>query len=216
MPNFAAELKASRKPYGQIARRVTIPPNGVMQVIGEDFGDEPITLRFQNFHAAPAPPVPVLEINAEVAGGYDAGSLIQTAIGPGEATRFRVTGQTRVTVRNISGVAVDLGFWTDNTIDQLKIPMTSGAIALGAGIWTTLPPAGGFAPAYKRWFTINIASGFDLRFLDFTGAVTVTHVGLPAPAIQTLPILLPARHSVEINVAVGVNVICNWTENREG
>ncbi len=187
-----------------------------MQFVAADFGDESITIHLQNFHDAPGFPAPVVEIRTEVSGGQSAGSLMRSAIGPGEAVRFRVTGATTVFLTNITAVAVDIGVWTDETPAQLKVPGTSGTIALGAGAFSPLPPGQGWSPAYKRWFSIVIATAFDLQFTSDTGAVIVQYAAIAAPIIATEPVFLPTGHAVEIRVAAPTNLIVNWTELRSG
>ena len=204
--------------HGRQARRINVPGGATMQFVAADFGDESITIHFQNFHNVPGFPAPVVEIRTEVSGGQSAGSLMRSSIGPGEAVRFRVTGATTVFLTNITAVAVDIGVWTDETPGQLKVPGTSGTIALGAGVFTPLPPGQGWSPAYKRWFSLVIQPRFDLRFVDDTGAVVVQYAGfqLLTPLIESPPFFLPTGHSVEIQVVAPTRLIVNWTELRSG
>jgi len=190
-----------------------------MQFVAADFGDESITIHLQNFHDVPGFPAPVVEVRTEVSGGQSAGSLLRSAIGPGEAVRFRVTGATTVFLTNITAVAVDIGVWTDETPGQLKVPGTSGTIALPAGPgFTPLPPGQGWSPAYKRWFSLVISTRFDLRFLGNTGITIVQYAGfqLLTPLVESPPFFLPIGHSVEIQVVAPTNLIVNWTELRSG
>ena len=206
--------------YHQIARRLNLGAGQEVQVIGQDFGNKSITLHFQNFHDTPGFPFPVLEISVEISGGFDAGSLLNSAIGPGEAVRFRVTGQTRVTIREIGGVAVQFGFWTDNTDTQLRIPMTSGTLALRANTWTAIPPQQGFSPGYRRFFVLTLDSAlatYDLRYADRFGAISQQILNIPPPTAlggQSAIFALPIRHLAEIRTPAITTITASWFEQR--
>jgi hypothetical protein len=210
------------------ARRVPLlgPIGGTLQpqtILEGNWPEEKtVTINIQNF-SLPTAPV-LVNINTEVQAGYvGEGALVQTAIGPLEAIRFRVSGSMRVraTAQNAN---TDIAFWTD-TVETLakQPPIASQQSGIAGGVYTPVGPNSGWAPAFKRYFQLYCLNSvnYDLKFEDFTGANIVEYLGLGVAGSNNdfinFPKILPPGFRVLVRSAAGpFTILSTWTEFNYG
>ena len=202
----------------QFGRRLTLVQNRTEQVCGEDFGySDSTTLHCQNFSDA-AVGFAVVNLRCEILGGFNAGSVINTQISPGEATKYRVSGRVKVDATAI-GNDCQFGIWSDTPVETHPVPPITGQIIpAAAGVYSPVPPNNGFAPSYRRYFWIQAQNNtnYDLKIEDIAGGNIIEFLNLaPNPTVFNFyPQILPTSHRLMIrpNAGLNQNFLITWTD----
>lgn len=212
----------NRDTFPHVARTVAVTggPLGVLgppvQAFSRDFSPTVgTTLWVQDLTRPTAVDNPDTVVTLLMGGGFGAGSLIISSLGPNEALKFRVTRQANLSLATTFDTNIYL--WTSYDKDpESNPPITQFLTGVTGAIFVPVPPNVGFAPNYRRWLTLNVSGRYDIEVRDARGAVRYTYIGITPPAI---PFQMPQAHRVGIrpnNPANTLNIVSTWTEKSTG
>ena len=198
-----------------VGRTLTLTAGADQEVYNTDYGPtQPVSLYVQNNDSSLAPNISTYTVSVFISEGYGGRSQITTQLGPGEASRYRVTGRVRVTAQadNINA-ANSFSCWNSfQPAWNHEPPDSSILIAAAPPAFVAVPPNNGWSVPYRRWLHVTSDQRYDMRIVDRIGNVRGVFTGM-TPDQTRRPILLPPGFRIEFRGnAIAANATFTWSE----
>ena len=157
----------------------------------------------------------VISVTAIIAGLQGTESIVESLIGCGSADSFYLTGTSTIDVRAVSFNA-QCSLWIEKANAWISYPDNRFTnIGTGSVVYVALSLNNGYAPPYRKYFTVYSDLAIDLQIEDENGAVLWDRLNILTTQ-QPVTGLLPAgcRLTGRGNAGPSTNITVAWQQTR--